>query len=142
MNTSGWPPVRALRRRDCRAGFRRLLALVMTFCLFLFSVSGCVSTKVVSEASLDSDTSVSLAVYLEEKDRRRGRPTVDGVITELYYLDSGQRQLLRREVSGHWRMGGLVPGDYAADVRCLVTDDGQWEESERRYQRDLHPAGG
>lgn len=107
---------------------RQLISMITVLSIFVFSVTGCVSTKVVHEATMGGDSSVSLSVYLEEKDRRRGRPTVDGVVTELYYLDDGQRQLLRREVSGDWRMTGLIPGKYEAEVRYRASGDGDWEE--------------
>ncbi len=116
------------RHRGSPSGSQKLVSAFMALCLFAFSGTGCVSTRVVREATMDSDTSVSLSVYLEEKDQRRGRPTVDGVVTELYYLDDGQRQLLRREVSGNWRMAGLGPGRYEAVVRYRTGDDGDWEE--------------
>lgn len=123
------PKPARLGRDTVRRGLtRRLTALCAALCLVVFSVTSCVNTKVVREASLDSDTSVSLSVYLEGKHRRMGRPTVDGVITELYYLKDGQRQLLRREVSGDWRMAGLVPGTYQAEVRYRTGEDGEWEE--------------
>ncbi len=116
------------RQRKEQSVHRACIAALTACCLFLCSLSGCVNTRVVNQASLDSDMSVSLSVYLEEKHRRLGRPTVDGVITELYYLDGRQPQLLRREVSGQWRMAGLVPGEYAAEVRYRVTEDGEWED--------------
>jgi hypothetical protein len=116
------------RHRGSHSGSRKLISAFTALCLLAFSGTGCVSTRVVREASMDSDTSVSLSVYLEEKDRRRGRPTVDGVVTELYYLDGDQRQLLCRKVSGDWRMAGLVPGQYEAEVRYRAGDDGEWEE--------------
>lgn len=108
--------------------FRRLAALFSACCLLLSIATGCVNTKVVRQASPDDETSVGLSVFLEPQHRRQGGPRVEGVVTELYYLDGGRRQLVRRERSGEWRQGGLVAGSYETEVRCRATADGEWED--------------
>jgi len=111
-----------------RQAIRRVAALLTACCLLVCGLTGCVSTRVVCEASPDVDTSVSLSVYLETQHRRRGGPTVGGVVTELFYIDGDRRQLVRRELAGQWRQDGLVPGVYETEVRCRATGDGEWED--------------
>jgi len=109
-------------------GRSKCVSVLTALCLLAWSAVGCVNTRVVRQASADGGSSVRLSVFLEEKDCRRGRPTVDGVVTELYYIDGGERQLLRREAAGRWLMAGLVPGEYEAQVRYRANEDGQWED--------------